>query len=474
MKKIKIIFIALCFNLGLFAQPMHNKYSTDAENPDKAYYAADILSSYIQIESVSGNEINAGIFLSELAAQMGLYVKIFTDEFNSYNFAASLYPLESGKPNVVLLSHIDVVPPGEDSLWCYPPFGGVIADGFVWGRGAIDCKSMGIMQLMAISHYVDFAASNDLPYNFSLLAVSNEELGGKLGAKIIVDQYLEELNPVAVYGEGGAGIKGIIAAYPDTTYFGIEVQQKTNLWFRIMASEAVSGHGSIPPNMYPAKQIAQITASLTNSKQPIKITPSGRQMFRKLAEHEKGFLKFALRNMTFCKIFFPGKIRQDPFINALLTNTITVTGLESSTTASNQIAYSSMATFDCRLLPGVAPDKFLKANRKHFGDLYHKIEIIDISPISTISDAGYFYIALSNAIQQVYEGALTGPMLFPAINDNAYFREKGIPTYGINPLIFTQELIETIHYFDERIEVESLERGTDVYKALISNILAGM
>ena len=242
MKKIKIIFIALCFSLGLFAQPMHNKYSTDAENPGKAYYAAEILSLYLQIESVSGNEINAGIFLSELAAQMGLHVKVFTNEINSYNFAASLYPLECGKPNVVFLNHIDVVPSGEDSLWTYPPFDGVIADGFVWGRGAIDCKSLGIMQLMAVYHYIDFSIENDLPYNFTVLAVSNEELGGKLGAKIITDRYLEELNPVAVYGEGGAGIKGIIAAYPDTTYFGIEVQQKTNLWFRIMASEAVSGH----------------------------------------------------------------------------------------------------------------------------------------------------------------------------------------------------------------------------------------
>jgi carboxypeptidase PM20D1 len=474
MKKIRILFIALCFSSGLFAQPMHNMHSADAENPDMAYYAAEILSLYIQTESVSGNEINAGIFLSELATQMGLHLKIFTCETNSYNFAASLYPLEEGKPNVVFISHVDVVPPGEDSLWTYPPFGGVIADGFVWGRGAIDCKSLGIMQLIAIAHFVGFAVENDLPYNFTLLAVSNEELGGKLGARIIAEHFLDELNPVAVYGEGGAGIKGIVAANPDATYFGIEVEQKTNLWFRIMASNAVSGHGSIPPNIYPAKQIAHITSSLTGSKQPIKITPSGRQMFRKLAEHEKGFLKFALRNMNFCKIFFPGKIRQDPFINALLTNTITVTGLESSKTASNQIAHSSVATFDCRLLPGVTPEKFLKANRKHFGDLYHEIEIIDISPMSTTSEAGYFYVALSNAIQNVYEGALTGPMLFPAINDNAYFREKGIPTYGLNPFILTQELIESIHYFDERIELESLERGTDVYKALIRNILYGI
>jgi carboxypeptidase PM20D1 len=474
MKIFRIILIVACCNPGLFAQTLHNSHSADVENPGLALNAANILSSYIQIESVSGNEIDAGIFLSALSEQKGLNVRVFTKEINSYNFAASLYPLESGKPNVVFLSHIDVVPSGEDSLWTYPPFDGVIADGFVWGRGAIDCKSLGIMQLLAISHFVGYAAENDLPYNFTLLAVSNEELGGKLGAKIITEHFLQELNPVAVYGEGGAGIKGIIEAFPDTTYFGIEVAQKTNLWFRIMASDPESGHGSIPHNVYPAKQIALITASLTGSKQPIKITPTARQMFRKLAEHENGFLKFALRNMNFCRIFFPGKIRNDPFINALLTNTITVTGLKSSETASNQIAHSASATFDCRLLPGVTPEKFLEANRKHFGDLFYDIEIIDNSPMSEPSKKGFFYHALSDAIQEVYEGAITGPMLFPAINDNSYFREKGIPTYGLNPVIFTQELIGTVHYLDERIEIESLELGIDVYTALIRNILAGI
>lgn len=92
-------------------------------------------------------------FLSELLEQKGLHVRVFTLKINSYNFAASLYPLEMGKPNVVFLKHIDVVHSREDSLWTYPPFAGIIADGFVWGRGAIECKSLGIMQLMAVSHF---------------------------------------------------------------------------------------------------------------------------------------------------------------------------------------------------------------------------------------------------------------------------------------------------------------------------------
>lgn len=183
MKILRIILIAVCCKSGLFAQTVHDTQSAEFKDPGIALFAAQLLSSYIQIESVSGNEIDAGIFLSELSEQKGLHVRVFTQEINSYNFAASLYPLELGKPNVIFLNHIDVVPSGEDSLWTYPPYSGTIADGFVWGRGAIDCKSLGIMQLMAVAHFVGFAAEIDLPYNFTMLAVSNEELGGKLGGQ---------------------------------------------------------------------------------------------------------------------------------------------------------------------------------------------------------------------------------------------------------------------------------------------------
>lgn len=433
--------------------------------------AARLLGEYVSIESVSGNEKEAGLFLSSLAGEKGLHVRVFTDETDSYNFAASIYPLDMQKPNIIMLNHIDVVPAGEDSLWTYPPYAGVIADGFVWGRGSIDNKAMGIMHVLAIAEFVGLAEEADLPYNVTMLAVSGEEVGGAKGAGLVVEHFFEELNPVVVYGEGGTGVIGILEASPEKPYFGIEIAQKRGFWFSITSSDPASGHGSVPRQTYPAKEITRAAAALVQKRQPLRVTPTTRLMFRELGAHERGLRKLALRNIRFFRHIIGQTLREDPFISALLTNTITLTDLGSSAGAYNQVAHSAWATFDCRLLPGTSPEAFLEENKKQLGDLFDKVEVISQTPEAGISDTGYYYDALARAVTGVFSEAATGPILFPAHNDNAFFRAKGIPAYGLLPAILSVELIESIHNIDERMEIEALEAGIEVYIALLNLLL---
>jgi carboxypeptidase PM20D1 len=429
------------------------------------------LSEYVQIESVTGNEKEAGLYLQQLARDKGLIVHVFTDAQDSYNFAASLYPLEQSKPNVILLNHIDVVPPGEDSLWTHPPFSGAIKDGYVWGRGAIDNKAMGIMQLMALADFIDIAKENDLPYNVTMLAVSGEETGGEKGTGFLVDNYLEVLNPIVIYGEGGTGLRGVVKAKPDMPFFGIETAQKRGVWFSIRLSDPESGHGSIPREFYPAKQIAFGSSSLLSHKQPIILTRPAKTMLREIGRHERGVRKLALRNIGFFRHFIGNKLRADPITNALLTNTITLTGLNTSEGSYNQIAQNATATFDSRLLPGTDVDKFLGSVAKHFDLDYDQINIISKAPESGISETGKFYEALEKAVFEVFGGIAVAPILFPAHNDNLFFRQQGIPAYGLLPVILPIELTETIHNVNERMPVQSLIDGINVYKSLMNILL---
>lgn len=454
--------------------PFAPAYDTERKElvNDTIPWSARLLSKYVQIESVTGNERRAGQFLDSLSREYGLYVRLFTDEIDSYNFAASLFPLEQGKPNVVFLNHIDVVPAGEDSLWQHPPFSGAIADGYVWGRGAIDNKAMGIMQLLALASFKETEESiENLPYNFTMLAVSNEEKSGMKGTGLIVEHFLDELNPVVVYGEGGTGLTGIIQAQPDMPMFGIETAQKNGLWFSIRASDPESGHGSVPRDRYPAKQIVNAASSFLEQKQPIILTPPAKSMLREIGRHERGLRKLALRNIGFFRHFIGRTLRSDPFTNALLTNTVTLTNLGSSEGAFNQVAHSAWAVFDCRLLPGIDHMEFLEAQQKHFGELFDEIEIIAHAPQSGISDTGIYYDALAEAVTTVFGDVIVTPILFPAHNDNSFFRKKGIPAYGLLPSLLTLELIESIHNIDERIGVESVDQGVAVYNDLINNLL---
>lgn len=461
----------LCDCLHIEGHSVSFPVSLSSEQTDSFPLSVLYLSEYVGIESVTGNEKRAGEFLQYLAIEKGLKVKVFTDETDSYNFAASLYPLDRGKPNIILLNHIDVVPSGNDSLWEHPPFSGAIEEGYVWGRGAIDNKGMGIMQLMALADFVGLAEENDLEYNVTMLSVSNEEKGGDKGAALVVNQYLDDLNPVAVYGEGGTGLMGIVETKPDLPFFGIETAQKSGLWFSVSFSDPASGHGSIPRANYPAKQLTFGTSSLLNQKQPLILTDPAKDMLREIGKHEKGLRGIALRNIGFFRHFIGGTLRADPITNALLTNTITLSGLFTSEGSYNQVAYKATAIFDSRLLPGTDSEAFLRDVAKHFDLEESQIHIISQSPRSGISDTGPYYDALENAVYEVFGDVAVATILFPAHNDNVFFRAKGIPSYGLLPVILPLELVESIHNINERMSIKALLEGIEVYKALLNSLI---
>jgi len=432
---------------------------------------AELLSTYVQIPSVSGQEKEAGEFFAQYCRDQGLHVHVFTDEIDSYNFAASLYPLDEGKPNVVFLTHIDVVPPGEPEGWTYPAFSGKIADGKVWGRGAIDNKAMGVMQVFAIKQFVELAREQDLPYNVSLLAVSGEETGGDKGARIITEQFLDELNPVVVYGEGGAGMRGILNAAPDKPVFGVEVIQKRRMFLEIKSSATTSGHGSIPRANYSSRDVVKATGALLEAKSKVVVAPIVQEALQSLAFYEQGIRQRLMKRLhVYVPVLGPW-VRRDPLISSMLTNTITLTHVKTSDGAYNQVPQSARAVFDCRLLPETNERDFLNHVRRIVAPYEVDVRIIQSSPESPVSPQGAFFKAMERSITEVFQDAAVVPFLFVAINDNRFFRRHGIPAYGLLPAIMSDELMETIHYFDERFPIEALDKGIDVYHNLITHLL---
>lgn len=460
---LKTIAVVCCV---LVMPPGASSGNSDARFPDPA----QLLSAYVQIPSVSGQEKEAGEFFAQFCRDHGLYVQVFTEEEDSYNFTASLYPLELQKPNIVLLTHIDVVPAGDDDGWTYPPFSGTIADGMVWGRGAIDNKALGVMQVSALLRFVEKAAEEDLPYNVTMLAVSGEETGGDKGARIIADQFLDLLNPVVVYGEGGAGVTGILGDDPERAVFGLAVAQKRVLWISVESSVAASGHGSVPRKSYPTKEVINATSALLDAKPKITISPTVRESLHMTALYERGFRRRIMKNIDFYGPLFGRFVRNDPLISSMLTNTMSLTSITSTEGAYNMIPTHARAVFDCRLLPETSEEKFLQHIRRIVAPYDVTVNVIRSSPATPTSEQGHFYHAMEAAIYAAFDDALVVPFMFVAVNDNRFFRRKGIPAYGLLPAIMSEELMESIHYFDERMTIDGLEKGIDVYVHLIDSL----
>jgi carboxypeptidase PM20D1 len=431
--------------------------------------SARLLSEYIQKESITGNEKAAGEFLASICKSKGLHVRIFTDDVNSYNFSASLYPLDLGKPNIVFLNHIDVVPPGDTTDWTYPPFSGKIADGIVWGRGAIDLKGLAIMQLMAIAELTK-RSGEDFPYNVTLVCVSQEEKSGPFGIQRIIESHFQTLNPIVVFGEGGAGVSGLIERNTDQKVFCISVSEKQALWLKLVVKIPTSGHGSVPPLEYANKEMVKALAGLTNQKAKIQITDANVDMFRSIGRIEKGPRGFVLRNIRLFKPLVCPVLRKDPKVLAIVSNTMTLTNVNNPVGVINQIPQEITATLDCRLLPGSSKDEFIDEIKKHFKKVNVQVELetFNAKPSPVQNE---FYQKFKSAIYQVYPDVRVIPYIFPAYTDNNYFRNLGVPVYGIKPVHLPEELLRSIHNVDERLPISSLEMGIEVYSTFLEKIM---
>ena len=433
--------------------------------------SADILSRYIQIESLTGNEKPAGEFFTSLAREKGLHVRIFSDRQDNYNFACSLYPLESRKPNILLLHHIDTVPATDVEKWKYPPFSGTIAEEQVWGRGAIDMKGMAVMQLEAIMPYIEKAKTGDLPVNVTLVGVSGEEDISSKGARLVTEEFFDELNPIVVLGEGGIGLSGLIKDKPDHTVFSVSIADKRSLWIRITLYHEASGHGSVPPPQYATKMKIKALSNLLLKREKLQFTDTTRDIFRSLGMLEGGFRGFVLKELPFFRRIVGRILRKEPLVLASLTDTYTITGISHPAGSFNQIPQEISIHLDCRLLPHTKTDEFIRSIEKTLGLENLKIEIVQETPRAEPSSKKKFFPILEQSIREVFPGSSVIPYLFPAHSDNNFFRHKGVPVFGITPAHVARELLSTIHNTDERISFENLEKGVEVYRQFIDGVI---
>ncbi len=443
--------------------------------PDTVNDPAIFLSQLIQKRSLTGNEGIAGRFLLNFCAEKGLYTRVFSSTDSTFNFCASLYPLSQRKPNIIFLSHLDVVSPGDTNNWAYPPFGGVIQDGIVWGRGAIDDKGLTVMQLFSVLNYIDSAKMHDLPYNVSVLFVSGEEGGNNNGSEFISNNFLDALNPVVIYGEGGSGLTDFLPSRPDLVVFGISVAEKRALWLRLTAYGQSMGHSAAPTELYANKRLLRALIRLLNEKKIVTYDKTTREMFHELGKVEGGVKGFFIRhiNWSILSPFVRPYFKEGSALYSFVYSTFVITSINNPGAAYNEVSETASAVLDCRLLPDVQTSKYIKKIENIVGPRI-SIAVLLESPMASHSESDTrFFKAMAASLEETYPGQTKAiPVLFPASTDNNYYRSKGIPVYGILPCIFTQTLLETVHNFNERIPVSYLLSGIQAFSTCIGKLMS--
>jgi acetylornithine deacetylase/succinyl-diaminopimelate desuccinylase-like protein len=431
--------------------------------------AAEILSRYVQIDTTNppGNELPAARFLEQVLARDGVRATVYESAPNRANLVARLPGKGQGQP-VVLLHHMDVVP-AEPADWSFPPFSGEIRDGFVYGRGAIDDKSHGVVQLMALLARVreQRSCTRDLVF----LAVADEEVGGDMGARWIIAHHPEAMRGGVVWNEGGASVEGLVV---DRLVSSVAVTEKNSLWLTLVAN-GEGGHGSAPT---PDDTITILTAALQRIADwdtPIHLVPSIRESLGMVGAAMFPGGGFLLRNVDTPVLgrLAAGRLTSNRATNGLIRNTIALTGLRAGV-KHNVIPRYAEADLDVRLLPDQQPQAFLAELTRVIDD--PRITIKPVHELPALQDPtptdGPFYRALVGSIEQRLPGSLTVPGMLTGGSDCKSFRAAGIACYGYQPLVGTTDLLTRIHGLDERIELQNLRLGVQVTSDVVNALCA--
>ncbi len=415
--------------------------------------ACSLLSAYIKYDTTNppGNERKAVEFLADILKKEG-----FTPQILAFNdIRASLVCRLKGSSNekpLLLLSHVDVVG-AVSSDWEIEPFSGILKDGYLWGRGTVDCKGMGIMELMA---FILLNRAGVIPHrDIILLAVADEEAGGEAGAEWVIKNHWDKVDAGYVLNEGGMGIKGIFGKDMMMPCFG----EKGPLWIKLKA-KGESGHGSMPTSKNPNDKLVFALARIAKYETRIILLPEVKSMLLEAGKN-MGFSVSSIMRLLTNNLFLNiigKKLKKMKKINAILRNTISITNLKSGF-KENVIPSESEAILDCRLLPGQDKDAFIEELKHVINDPDIDIEVLQFHAPSKSSSKDRFMDVIKSVVERNHPDIPFYPILGAGFTDSRFFREKGAIAYGFIPCLFTQEEIDTMHGVNERISVKCLADG---------------
>jgi len=407
----------------------------------------ELLLKYLKINTINppGNVVEAAEYLYGLLDEAGVPVEmIWTNRDNGKVNVLARHRGSGGKRPLMLLNHMDTVPYDRDA-WTVDPLGAVRKEGYIYGRGALDMKNYGIVQLMTM---VLLERNNvKLDRDVMFLAVCDEE-GGSFGTSWINRNMKDEIDPEFVLDEGGFGTQGFFTN-DDRLIFSVGVAEKRNYTMRLSA-EGTPGHASMPPEDNANFILARALGRIADYQTPEIRTNVTDEMKRRL-----------------------GTLAKTPYNNALLRNTISLTimrGYVGERGKSNVIPGRAEATIDCRLLPGQDPLAFVKDIENVIDDPRVKIRNRGGTIINDVSsfDNELFRI-IEREAKKVFPGSLTLPHLIIYATDSRHFRRRGATCYGFFPGPVSMEEYRTIHGDDERIREESLRQALRVYYNVVKS-----
>ncbi|MBF6590757.1 MAG: M20/M25/M40 family metallo-hydrolase [Ktedonobacterales bacterium] len=410
-----------------------------------------------------GNEAACAADIRALLMAVGIEATLIARDPARPNLIARL-PGRGDAPPLLLYGHVDVVTT-EGQRWTHPPFAGEIADGCVWGRGALDMKG-GVAMLLA-AFLRARAEGATLPGDVLFVALADEEVHSEYGAHFLVTEHPDLFAGVR-YALGEIG--GFTSYLGQKMFYPIMVAEKRYTQLRATV-RGPGGHGSLPMRGGTVARLARFLRRLDQRHLPVHVTPPVREMIEAIAAALplpaalplRALLTPALTDYVLALLGPQGA----PF-DPLLHNTANATMIHGGEKV-NVVPSAITVEMDGRLVPGgTAEDLRAEVQTLAGGEI--EVEIIYREDGATAPHAMGLYPTLANILRRADPEGIPIPMVLGAVTDGRFFSQLGIQTYGYLPMKLPRdfEMISLVHAADERVPTEALAFGTDaIYQALL-------
>jgi carboxypeptidase PM20D1 len=372
---------------------------------------------------------------------------------------------------VLLMGHMDVVPviPGTEDDWDQPPFGGVVAEGLIWGRGAIDDKAGLMSVLEAVEQLV---AGGHQPERTIYLAFGHdEEVGGDLGARVIAEMFENRgIGPFAmVLDEGGMITDGMVEGL-DGRVAIIGIAEKGFVSLELVV-RGEGGHSSMPPEETNLGILARAVRRLEENQFPARLDGATEAMFEWMVPEMSFGSRMILGNLWLTRWLVTRAMTSDP-TSAPMVRTTTATTIIEGGLKENVLAIEGRAVINHRILPGDTRESVTERARQVIDD--ERVVVIalprsaDPSPVSDAGSAAFEMLG-TTARQILGNEALVAPYLVVGGTDAKFYSGRSDAVFRFLPVVGEGDTLKMMHGTNERLSLESLEIAVRYFVQLIKN-----
>jgi acetylornithine deacetylase/succinyl-diaminopimelate desuccinylase-like protein len=364
---------------------------------------------------------------------------------------------------LLLVAHLDTVPV-EKTRWTVDPFGAVIKDGYLYGRGAIDDKGMLAANLAV---FVGLKRANaHINRDVIFLATADEEGGGDSSIRMLIAKYWDKFAAGFAINEGG----NVFMKNGKVQYIGVQASEKVAVNVSVVA-RGTSGHASQPTKDNAVAHLGAAIAKIGGYSAPVHFTAIVRRYFEGIAPLEDDEIAKWIRSMdTPDRGEHAQRVVSDfsPLWNAMMRDTVAPTVL-SAGVANNVIPAEARANLNVRLLPGDSINAVVNELNKLVNDPAVKLEVQPnaglAAPQSSLESD--FYNVICQVASREFAGAPALPFQSTWLTDSAQLRLHNVQAYGLVPFPLADEDLKRMHGDDERIPLASFDKGVDLLTKIV-------